>query len=57
MAKRAKLIPVNVLVADGDRDVIAGALDAGTPLILDGNYQLQDGMKVRFDQSQGKAAN
>ena len=54
--QRAKLIPVNVLVADGERDVIAGPLDKAAPLILDGNHQLEDGMKVRFAPSDAKAA-
>ncbi len=53
---RAKLVPVKVLVAGGDRDVIAGPLNGTAPLILDGNYQLEDGMKVRFAASDGKAA-
>ncbi len=52
--QRAKLIPVNVLVADGDRDVIAGPLNTAAPLILDGSYQLEEGMKVRFSPVDGK---
>ena len=31
-----------------DPDVISGALDARAPLVLSGNYQLDDGMKVRL---------
>ncbi len=45
---RAKKVPVRVLGSHGDRDAIAGALDKRAPLVLDGNYQLQDGMKLRL---------
>ena len=43
----AKLVPVHVAVAGGDRDVVSGALDPRAPIVLAGAYQLQDGMKVR----------
>jgi hypothetical protein len=36
------------LVAHGDQDVISGELDARAPLVLNGNHQLDDGMKVRL---------
>jgi membrane fusion protein, multidrug efflux system len=44
----AHKVTVQVLVAHGDQDVISGALDARAPLVLSGNYQLDDGMKVRL---------
>jgi len=44
----AHKVPVRVLGADGNQDVISGALDAHAPLVLSGNYQLDDGMKVRL---------
>lgn len=44
----AKKVPVQVLGAHGDEDVISGALDARAPLVLTGNYQLDDGMKIRL---------
>jgi len=44
----AHKVPVHILVADGARDVINGALDPRAPLVLSGNYQLDDGMKVRM---------
>lgn len=47
----AHKVPVQVLVADGGRDVISGKLDARAPLVLSGNYQLDDGMKVRLTDS------
>lgn len=44
----AKKVPVQVLGAHGDQDVIAGALDDRAPLVLAGNYQLDNGMKIRL---------
>jgi RND family efflux transporter MFP subunit len=43
----AKQVPVRVLEADGDRDVIEGPLDPDAPVVLSGNHQLTTGMKVR----------
>jgi membrane fusion protein (multidrug efflux system) len=52
----AHKVPVRILDAHGDQDVIAGALDAHAPLVLTGNYQLDNGMKVRLaDPPGGKA--
>jgi len=44
----AHKVLVHVLVAHGNRDVISGALNARAPLVLTGNHQLDDGMKVRL---------
>lgn len=44
----AKKVPVQVLGAHGDQDVITGALNARAPLVLAGNYQLDNGMKIRL---------
>ena len=44
---RARQVKVDVLVSDGTNDVIEGALDPSAPLVLAGNYQLRDGMKLR----------
>ena len=44
----AKKVPVQVVGAHGDQDVITGALNARAPLVLAGNYQLDNGMKVRL---------
>ena len=55
----AHKVSVRVLDAHGDQDVISGALDARAPLVLSGNYQLDDGMKVRLSngpQAQGTVA-
>ena len=57
----AKKVPVTVLGADGSRDVIAGALNANAPVVLSGNYQLDDGTRIRLADAHaadthGKAA-
>lgn len=44
----ARKVAVRVLDARGEQDVITGALDAHAPLVLTGNYQLDDGMRVRL---------
>ncbi len=44
----ARVVNVQVLDRQDTRDVISGALDARAPLVLTGNYQAQDGMKLRF---------
>jgi len=51
----AHKVPVHVLIADGDEDVINGALDPRAPLVLSGNYQLDDGMKVRLTDTPAAA--
>ena len=47
----AHKVTVQVLDAQGDKDVISGKLDARAPLVLTGNYQLDDGMKVRLSNA------
>jgi RND family efflux transporter MFP subunit len=44
----AKKVPIRVLAAGGARDVVDGPLDPGSPVVLAGNYQLDDGMRVRL---------
>jgi membrane fusion protein (multidrug efflux system) len=52
----AHKVPVRVLDADGARDVISGALDRHAWLVLTGNYQLDNGMRIRVaDPKQGGA--
>jgi membrane fusion protein (multidrug efflux system) len=43
----ARKVPVRILDSVGDRNVVAGPLDPSAPLVLEGNYQLDTGMKVR----------
>jgi RND family efflux transporter MFP subunit len=44
----AKIVHVMVLGSGEDRDTISGPLDATAPLVVDGNYQAQEGMKLRM---------
>ncbi|MGH8291019.1 MAG: efflux RND transporter periplasmic adaptor subunit [Steroidobacteraceae bacterium] len=44
----ARKVPVRILDAYGDRNVISGPLDAHAPLVLAGNYQLDNGTRVRL---------
>jgi hypothetical protein len=41
------------VLSDGAKDVIAGPLDPAAPLVLTGNYQLTDGMRIREANAQG----
>ncbi len=52
----AKKVAVRVLAADGDQDVVAGLLDPAAPVVLAGNYQLENGMKIRVSDPNGSAA-
>ncbi|HWG76996.1 MAG TPA: HlyD family efflux transporter periplasmic adaptor subunit [Steroidobacteraceae bacterium] len=45
---KGKLVDVKVLGAQDSNDVISGSLDAHAPLVTTGNYQVQDGMPLRF---------
>jgi RND family efflux transporter MFP subunit len=44
----AKIVDVQVTDVQGDREVITGPLDPHAPLVLTGNYQAHNGMKLRF---------
>lgn len=47
--RKARKVSVHVVGTHGDKDAIRGAgLNAGQPLVLAGNYQLDDGMAIRF---------
>jgi hypothetical protein len=49
----AKKVPIRVLAAGGAQDVVDGPLDPGSPVVLAGNYQLDDGMRVRLADRDG----
>lgn len=49
----ARKVPVRVLDSDGASNVVAGPLDPAAPLVLTGNYQLKNGMKVRLPAPAG----
>ncbi|NLZ42091.1 MAG: transporter [Comamonadaceae bacterium] len=44
---RARRVDVELRVDDGKRLGVDGPLDVGQPLVVQGNYQLADGMAVR----------
>ncbi len=44
---KAKRIDVKQLGADDDTAALDGAIDPGNPVIVDGDYQLEDGIAVR----------
>lgn len=52
----AKRVPVRMLAAGGAQDVVDGPLDPASPIVLAGNYQLDDGMRVRIAGSDGAPA-
>jgi membrane fusion protein (multidrug efflux system) len=43
----AKRVPVRVTVESDARDGITGAIDAKLPIVVSGNYELQDGAAIR----------
>ena len=43
----AQKVPVRVLDEYADQDIIAGALDPNAPVVLAGDYQLENGMHIR----------
>lgn len=49
----ARHVPVRILGSDADSDVIAGSLDPAAPLVLTGNYQLDNGTRVRVASPAG----
>ena len=44
----AKKVPITVLGRQGDQDAIDGKLTENAPVVLAGNYQVEDGMKVQI---------
>jgi membrane fusion protein (multidrug efflux system) len=47
VARRARMVPVHILASIGDKNIVTGPLDPAAPLVLAGNYQLTNGMRVR----------
>jgi RND family efflux transporter MFP subunit len=52
----ARLIPVTVVTSEGDRDLVQGDLVAGAAVVGTGNYQLDDGTRIRAAGNSGGAA-
>jgi membrane fusion protein, multidrug efflux system len=53
VAGRARVVKVHVVLSDGARDVVTGPLDPKASLVLAGNYQLKNGMKIRGETPKG----
>ena len=53
VAGAAKLVHVSVLGRHADQDTVDGPLDPRAPLVVAGNHQLDNGMKVRFAAAAG----
>jgi membrane fusion protein, multidrug efflux system len=52
----ARKVTVRVLASRADENVVAGRLDPAAPIVLAGNYQLEEGMRVRVERPAGGAA-
>jgi membrane fusion protein, multidrug efflux system len=53
----ARKVTVKILLSGGAKDVVEGQFDPASPVVLAGNYQLRDGMRVRLtapNQRDGK---
>lgn len=46
-AGKAKAVAVTVLAGGSDRDTVTGPIDSRLPLVVDGAYQLNDGVPIR----------
>ncbi len=53
---KAHRVAVTIVGSTGDQSAVTGAIDPAKPIVLQGNYQLQDGMEVRLDEAQTSAA-
>lgn len=53
---KAHRVNVKATVEDGDRYGVDGALDAARPLVVVGNYELQDGARIRIDSAKPQPA-
>lgn len=53
---KAHRVSVQRVIEDGDRYGVDGAIDAARPLVVVGNYELQDGAQVRIDGAKQQPA-
>jgi multidrug efflux system membrane fusion protein len=49
--------PVSVAQIDGGEALIDSVLQAGEPVVVDGQYKLQDGSKIKQAQSGNQSGN
>ncbi len=52
----ATLVPVTVITSKGDQDLVDGQLVAGAPVVGTGNYELQNGTKIRAAGESGNTS-
>lgn len=53
---KAHRVAVAIAGNAGDLTAVTGAIDPAMPIVLQGNYQLEDGMKVRINETATSAA-
>jgi membrane fusion protein, multidrug efflux system len=53
---KAHRVAVTIVGSTGDQSAVTGAIDPAKPIVLQGNYQLEDGMEVRLGETQTSAA-
>ncbi len=46
-------VAVTIVGSTGDQSAVTGAIDQAKAVVLQGNYQLEDGMEVRFNETSG----
>jgi len=53
---KAHRVAVTIVGSADGQIAVTGAIDPAKPIVLQGNYQLEDGMEVRLDETQTSAA-
>jgi membrane fusion protein (multidrug efflux system) len=53
---KAHRVAVTIAGSTGDQTAVTGAIDPAKPIVLQGNYQLEDGMEVRLSETETSAA-
>jgi membrane fusion protein, multidrug efflux system len=53
---KAHRVGVTIVGSTGDQSAVTGPIDPAKPIVLQGNYQLEDGMEVRLGETQTSAA-
>jgi membrane fusion protein (multidrug efflux system) len=53
---KAHRVAVTIVGSTGDQTAVTGAIDPAKPIVLQGNYQLEDGMEVRLSETETSAA-
>jgi len=53
---KAHRVAVTIVGSADDQSAVTGAIDPAKPIVLQGNYQLENGMEVRLGETQTSAA-